>query len=66
MYTHTQNGILFSHENKIMPCAAAWTDLETVMLRNVSQTQREKYLMIISLIYGIFKSGTNELIYKQK
>ena len=36
------------------------------MLSNVSQTQREKYLMIISLIYGILKSGTNELIYKQK
>lgn len=47
MYTHTQNGILFSHENKIMPCRSMGTDLETVMLRNVSQTQREKYLMII-------------------
>ena len=43
-----------------MPFAATWMDLEIVILSEVSQ---RKYRMI-SLICGIFKNGTNELIYK--
>ena len=38
--------------NKIMPFAAAWTDLEIVILSEVSQTERNKYHRI-SLICGI-------------
>ena len=40
VYTHIHNGILFSHENKIMPRAATWMDLETVILSEVGQTQK--------------------------
>ena len=37
-----------------MPIAATWMDLETVILSEVSQTEKEKYCMI-SLICGIEK-----------
>ena len=51
VYIH--NGILFSHEkNKIMPFAAMWTELETLMLSELSQKEKDKYHMI-SLIFGI-------------
>ena len=38
--------------NKIMPFAATWTDLEIIMLSEVSQTEKDKYHMM-SLICGI-------------
>ena len=61
---HIYNGILLSHKkSKIMPFAATWMDLEIAILSEVSQTKKDKYHMI-SLICGIFKKGTNELIYK--
>ena len=50
-------------KNEIMPFAATWMDLEIVILSEISQTQKDKYHMI-SLICGILKNGTNELIYK--
>ena len=36
--------------NEIMPFAATWTDLEIVILSEVSQTQKDKYH--ISLTWG--------------
>ena len=52
---HVYNGILLGHKkNKIMPPAATWMDLETVILRELSQTEKDKYKMI-SLICGIQK-----------
>ena len=38
--------------NEIMPFVATWMDLEIVILSEVSQTEKEKYLMT-SLICGI-------------
>ena len=38
--------------NEILPFAATWMDLETVILGEVSQTEKDKYPMI-SLICGI-------------
>ena len=50
---HIHNGILLSHKNnEIMPSAATWMDSETVILSEVSQTEKEKYHKI-SLICGI-------------
>ena len=47
------NGILCSHKmNEIMPFATIWMDLEIVILKEVSQTQKDKYPMI-SLTCGI-------------
>ena len=39
-------------KNQIIPFAATWMDLESVILSEVSQREKEKYLMI-SLIFGI-------------
>ena len=45
---HTYNGILLSHKkNKIMPFAPTWMDPKTVILSEVSQTQKDKYHMIL-------------------
>ena len=38
-------------KNKIMPFAATWMDLEITILREVSQTEKDKYY--ITLICGI-------------
>ena len=41
------NGILLSHKkNEIMPFAAAWMDLEIIIISEVSQTEKDKYHMI--------------------
>ena len=45
------NGTLLSHK-KEQNNAATWMDLEIVVLREVGQTQKDKYHMI-SLICGI-------------
>ena len=46
------NGTLLSHKkNEIMPFAATWMDLETIILSEVSQTEKDKYM--IPLICGI-------------
>ena len=50
-----KEGILPSHKKKeIMPFAATWLDLESVILSQVSQTEKEKYHMA-PLICGIYK-----------
>ena len=46
-----------------MPFAATWLDLDIIILSEVSQTEKEKYHMI-SLLWGILKNDTDELIYK--
>ena len=40
------------NKNKIMPFAATWMELETLILSEVSQKEQDKYHMI-SLIPGI-------------
>ena len=39
-------------KNEILPFAATWMDLESVVLSEVNQTEKEKYHMT-SLICGI-------------
>ena len=39
-------------KNKIMPSAATWMGLEIVILSEVSQTEKDKYHMLL-LIRGI-------------
>ena len=49
-------------KNEIMPLAATWMGLEIIILSEVSQTEKDKYM--ISLIRGIIKNkDTNEFIY---
>ena len=52
-------------KNEIMPCAAAWMDLEIIILSEVSQTEKDKYHMISPYAESKNKKNdTNELIYK--
>ena len=45
---HIYSGILFSHKNnKIMPFVATWMGLEIFILSEVSQTVKDKHLMIL-------------------
>ena len=53
-------------KNEIMPFVATWMDLEIVILSEVSQTQKDKYHMVL-LICGIFfKRVQMNLFTKQK
>ena len=45
-YMYTMQHYSGIKNNEIMPFAATWMDLETVMLSEVSQTEKEKYCMI--------------------
>ena len=45
-----------------MTYKTTWMDLEIIILSEVSQREKDKYPMI-SLICGILKNDTNELIY---
>ena len=45
-YIYTMEYYSAIRKNKIMPFAATWMDLEIVLLSEVSQTQKDKYLMI--------------------
>ena len=45
VYIH--NGILLSHKKEdIMPFAATWMELENLILSEMSQKDKDKYLMI--------------------
>ena len=50
---HIHNGILFSHRRKqILPFVTMQKELESIMLSEISQAEKDKYEMI-SLIYGV-------------
>jgi len=51
-YIHTTENHSAIKVNEIMPCGATWTQLEIIILSEVSQKEKEKYPMI-SLICGI-------------
>ena len=50
---HIYSEILLTiKQNEMTSCAAAWMDLEIIMLNEVSQKEKDKY-HVISLICGI-------------
>ena len=51
-YIYTMKYYSAIKNNEIMPFAATWMDLEMVILSEVSQTEEDKYYMIL-LICGI-------------
>ena len=51
-YIHTLEYHSAIKKNKIMPCAATWMELETLILSEVSQKEKDKRHMI-SLMSGI-------------
>ena len=49
-HTHTHTGILLSQEkNKVMPVSATCMDLETIILSEVSQKEKDKMLLICGI-----------------
>ena len=51
-YIYTRDYYSSIKKNKIMPFAATWIDLDTVILSEGSQTEKEKYRRT-SLVSGI-------------
>ena len=51
-YIYTVDYYSSIRKNEIMPFAATWKDLESIILSEVSQREKEKYCMT-SLICGI-------------
>jgi len=54
-YTYTKEYYSATKKNKIMPFVATWMKLETFILNEVSQKEKDKYHMIShiwNLIYG--------------
>jgi len=47
-------------KNEMISIAATWTDLEIIILREVSQTEKDKYPL--SLVCGIQRNYTSEPI----
>ena len=62
---HLYNGILLSHKkNKIMSFVATWMELETLILSEISQTEKDKY-HVISHIWNLLHDS-NEPIYRKE
>ena len=51
-YIYTMEYYSAIKKNKIMPFAPTWMELETLILSEISQKEKDKYHMI-SLIFGI-------------
>ena len=59
---NTQWNITPIKRSEIMSFSATWMDLEIIILSELSQTEKNKY--IVSLTCRIFKNSKNELSYK--
>ena len=62
IHTHTMEYYSAIKNNEIMPFSATWMDLESVILSEVSQTEKEKYH--VPYMWNLKRNYTNELIYK--
>ena len=63
--SHICSGILLSHKrNEIVPFAETWRDLETVIQREVSQKEKNKYHILIHTC-RTQKNGTDDLFAKE-
>ena len=45
---HLYNGILAIKKNEIMSFEATWRDIEIIILREVSQTEKDKYMIVFT------------------
>ena len=52
IYIHTMAYYSAMRKKEIPPFSITWMDLEGIMLRGISQTEKDKYCMV-SLICGI-------------
>ena len=63
-YIYTMEYYSAIKKTEIMRCAATWMDLDSVILSEASQTEKEKLPYGISCKWNLKRNGTNELIYK--
>ena len=67
---HIYNGILLSHikKNEILPFAATWMDLESIMLSEISQTKTNTVhrLHVESKKYNKLMNRTEEQIHRYR
>ena len=62
IYTHTHHGYYSAiKENEIMPFAATWMDLEMIIVRELSWTEKEKYHYGILHMWNLQGKEKNEL-----
>lgn len=52
VYMYSRRMLSSHKKNEILPCAKMWMDLETYMLPEISQKEKDKYY-IISLTCGV-------------
>ena len=53
IHTHTQSGVLLSlQKNETLPFAATWMELDSIILTEISQSEKDKY-HTMSLLCGI-------------
>ena len=65
-YIYTREHYSAIKKNEIMSFAATWMDLEIIIISEISQTESNKYHMIL-LIHGVQKTNeTNKLICKNE
>ena len=64
-YIHAMEYYLTVKNNELNTFGATWMDLETVILSEESQTEKEKYPMT-SLIYGMQKEMTEMNLQNRK
>ena len=62
---HIHNGILLSHKrNAFESVLMRWMNLEPIIQSEASQKEKDKYCILMH-IYGIYKNGTEEFIYRE-
>ena len=54
------NGILFGHKKEENPDTTTWMDLDSIILSEISQNEKNKFYMI-SLMGGILNSQTHRI-----
>ena len=60
-YIHTMEYYPAIKKNEIRPFAATWMDLESVILSEVSQTEKETYWYDFPYTWNLKRNETNEL-----
>ena len=45
-HTHTMEYNSFMKKNEILPFATTWMDMESIMLSEITQTEKDKYCML--------------------
>ena len=69
MYIYTMEYYSAIKKNKILPFVATWMDLESILLSEVSQTEKDKYLwykLYVESKKKMIKMNLYELKYKKE